>query len=324
MAKQDLPYLRTPEERFEHLPDFPYKPHYLQYRDLRMAYVDEHNGEGSEVFLCLHGEPTWSYLYRKMIPVLLNYTTSSQELSRRIVAPDLFGFGRSDKPSQDSDYSFDFHRDSILYLIESLNLTNITLVVQDWGGLIGLTLPITDPSRFKRFFVMNTALGRFERSQGILDWISFTNSNPDMDIAGVLGMLGLKTLSKAEIGAYEAPFPDKTYKGGVRRFPNMLMIKEDMPGVELCRKSQHFYETTNSFKDADVFVACGIQDPLLGPHMKALARMWKHGCYYAEIEEASHFVQEWGDKVARLAIEVFEKQSKVAGVQRLEPVKLDS
>ena len=324
MVNQDLPYLRTPEERFEHLPDFPYKPHYLQYGDLRMAYVDEHIGEASEVFLCLHGEPTWSYLYRKMIPVFLNYTTSGQNLSRRVVAPDFFGFGRSDKPSKDSDYSVDFHRESILHLIESLNLTNITLVVQDWGGMIGLTLPITDPSRFKRFCVMNTTLGRFERSQRILDWITFTNSSSDMDIAAVLRRLGLKNLTKAEIGAYEAPFPDKTYKGGARRFPNMLMIKEDMPGVKLGSQARHFYETTDIYKDADVFVACGIQDLTMGPGMKALGRMWKNGCYYTEIEEAAHFVQEYGDKVARLAIEVFEKRSEVAGVQRLDPVNVGS
>ena len=314
-----MEYLRTPDERFEHLPDFLYKPHYLQNGDLRMAYIDERNGDGSEVFLCLHGEPTWSYLYRKMIPVLLNYTTNSEQtLSRRIVAPDFLGFGRSDKPRQDATYNFDLHRDAILHLIESLNLTNITLVVQDWGGLIGLTLPITDPSRFKRLVVMNTTIGRgLGKSQQVLDWIAYTSSTPDLDAADLMAKLG-HHLSEAEKRAYRAPFPDDTYIGGVRRFPQMIMTQEDMPGVEVSKNSRHFFETTDTFRKEDVFVACGMQDPILGPHMKSLAHMFKHGCYYTEIEEASHFVQEWGDKVAKLAIQVFEKHSNIAGVQEIE------
>lgn len=323
MVNPDLPFLRTPDERFQHLPDFPYEPKYLEYGNLRIAYVDERNGDGSEVFLCLHGEPTWSYLYRKMIPVLLNYTTSKQTTSRRVVAMDLLGFGRSDKPSQDADYTFDFHRDAILHLIESLNLTNITLVVQDWGGVIGLTLPITDPSRFKRLLVMNTAIGRTEPNQGILDWIAFTNSTLDLNIGGLMEDLGLR-LSKEETDAYEAPFPDVTYKAGARRFPNMIMLTENMPGMQVSQESQNFYETTDAFSHADIFMACGPQDPLLGPKMMPLARMWKNGCYYAEIEGASHFVQEWGDEVAKLAIQVFEGQSNIAGVQSIGSSKQDS
>ena len=317
-----MEYLRTPDECFEHLPDFSYQPHYLQNGDLRMGYLDESNGDGSEVFLCLHGEPTWSYLYRKMIPVLLNYSTKSKEtLSRRVVAPDFFGFGRSDKPRQDATYNFDFHRDAILHLIESLNLTNITLVVQDWGGLIGLTLPITDPSRFRRLVVMNTTIGSGAgKSQQVLDWIAYTSSTPNPDCADLMAKLG-HHLSEDEKRAYRAPFPNDTYKGGVRRFPQMIMIKEDMPGVQVSKKSRHFFETTDTFRQEDVFVVCGMQDPILGPHMKSFARVFKHGCLYTEIEEASHFVQEWGDKVAKLAIQVFEKNNEIAGVQKIEPDK---
>jgi haloalkane dehalogenase len=115
----DLPYLRTSADRFHHLPDFPYKPHYLEYGNLRMAYIDETVGDGSETFLCLHGQPTWSYLYRKMIPVFLKYTTLSPGLSRRVIAPDLLGFGRSDKPTQDAAYTFNFHRDALLHFIKT-------------------------------------------------------------------------------------------------------------------------------------------------------------------------------------------------------------
>lgn len=159
-----MEYLRTPDSRFEHLPDLPYQSHYFQNGDFRMAYIDEHTGAGSEdVFLCLHGEPTRSFLYRKMIPVLLNYTTTTTQLtplSRRVIAPDFLGFGRSDKPLDDTTYDFDFHRNAVLRLISFLDLTNITLVVQDWGDLIGLSLPITNPSLFKQLIVMNTTIGQ--------------------------------------------------------------------------------------------------------------------------------------------------------------------
>ena len=318
-----MDYLRTPDERFEHLPDFPFKSHYLQNGDLRMAYIDERFGDGSEVFLCLHGEPTWSFLYRKMIPTLLNYTTNSkQSLSRRVVAPDFYGFGKSDKPCRDSTYNFDFHRNAILHLIESLNLTNITLVVQDWGGLIGLTLPITDPSRFKRLIVMNTTIGTgADNSQQVLDWIAYTSSAPNLDAADLMAVLGHQ-LSEDEKRAYRAPFPNDAYKGGVRRFPQMIMIQENMPGVELSQKSRHFFETTDTFCKDDIVVVGGMKDPILGPQMKTLARVFKHGCHYTEIEEASHFVQEWGDKVARIAIQIFEKHNEIAGVEKMEPHKV--
>ena len=288
-----------------------------------MAYVDERNGDGSQVFLCLHGEPTWSYLYRRMIPVLLQYSPNSKDtISRRVVAPDFFGFGRSDKPRKEATYNFDFHRDSIRHLIESLNLTNITLVVQDSGGLIGLTLPIADPSRFKRLVVMNTTIGNGAlKSQQVLDWIAYTSSTPDLDPVDLMTKLGHKFSSEDEKRAYRAPFPSTTYQVGVRRFPQMIMTEPDMPGVEIGKKSREFFETTDTFRQEDVFVVCGVQDPILGPQMKSLARVFKHGCYYAEIEDASHFVQEWGDQVAKLAIQVFAGRTDVDGVQAIEPEK---
>ena len=315
-----MDHLRTPDERFERLPDFPFKSNYLQNGGLRMAYIDERIGNGTEIFLCLHGEPTWSFLYRKMIPTLLNYTTyPKQTLSRRVIAPDFYGFGKSDKPRQESTYNFDFHRNAILHLIESLNLTNITLIVQDWGGLIGLTLPIADPSRFKRLVVMNTTIGSgAENSQQVLDWIAYTSSTPNLDAADLMAMLGHQ-LSEDEKRAYRAPFPNDAYQGGVRRFPQMIMVNEDTPGVDISKKSRRFFETADTFSKEDIVVVCGMRDPILGPQMKTLARLFKHGCYYTELEEASHFVQEWGDQVARLAIQIFEKQSEVAGVQEIQP-----
>jgi len=150
IAPKDI--LRTPEERFSVLPKFPYIPHYIDnlpgYENLRMAYIDEGPKDAETVFLCLHGEPTWSYLYRKMLPVFT-------QAGCRVIAPDLFGFGRSDKPVEDAVYTFDFHRNSIIRLIEHLDLNGVALVVQDWGGIIGLTLPMEMPDRINRLLVMN-------------------------------------------------------------------------------------------------------------------------------------------------------------------------
>ena len=145
-----------------------------------MSYLDEGPGD-APVFLCLHGQPTWSYLYRRMIPHFL--ATGS-----RIVAPDFFGFGRSDKPTDDAVYTFDFHRNSLLAFVRTLDLTDITLVVQSWGGLLGLTLPLEMPERFSRLIVMNTALptGDVPLSKGFLDWRAFSNSHPDMAVGELL------------------------------------------------------------------------------------------------------------------------------------------
>jgi haloalkane dehalogenase len=295
-----------------------------------MAYVDELNGSvtsstPTETFLCLHGQPTWSYLYRKMIPVLLNHTTSSgAKPSRRIIAPDLLGFGRSDKPSADAIYTYNFHRDSLLHFIQALNLTNITLVVQDWGGILGLTLPLAMPERFDRLLVMNTSIATGQTpTKGFVDWRAYSNRNPDMNI-GALMQRSCRHLTQAEADAYDAPFPDARYKGGVRRFPNLVMTDPGMEGVEVSNASLDFYGTSDVFKAESVFIACGMRDPVLGsPVMENLAKTWKNGCYYAEIKEGGHFLQEWGEQVAKLAIQVFEAKGEVEvkGVKRILPKK---
>lgn len=320
MPGPTLSYLRTPEARFRDIPDFPYEPHYIQYGNMRMAYIDEKKGSGEEIFLCLHGQPTWSYLYRKMIPVLLNYTTLGKATSRRVVAPDLLGFGRSDKPNQDMKYTFSFHRDALLYFVEHLNLNNITLVVQDWGGILGLTLPLADLSRYKRLIVMNTTLsiGK-EPTKGFLDWKAFNNRNPDMNIGRMIGRSCRGLLNQEECNAYDAPYPNAEFKGGVRRFPNLVMIDENMEGVDISKRSLHLYQTTDQFKDVDIFMAWGMKDPVFNsPVRKSLSKAWKNGCYYAEIADAGHFVQEWGDEVAKMAIEVFENQGRAQGVKKIE------
>ena len=293
--------LRTPAERFKALPDFPYSPSYLDdlpgYENLRMHYVDEGPRDAANVFLCLHGEPTWSYLYRKMIPV---FTAAGH----RVVAPDYFGFGRSDKPVADDVYQFDFHRDALMALIEQLDLTNLTIVCQDWGGLLGLTLPMDLPDRVSRLLIMNTALGTgdVKLSDGFVAWRKYVQDTPDFDV-GRLMKRSCPNLSDAEIAAYNAPFPDAQYKAGVRRFPAMVPDHPQAPGAELSRRAREWLKT--AWAGAS-FMAVGMQDPVLGPPVMKALRKLIQGCPEPyEIPEAGHFVQEWGDVVDKRALEAF-------------------
>jgi len=293
--------LRTPNERFKDLPDFPYDPHYLDdlkgYEGLRMHYVDEGPRDAENVFLCLHGEPTWSYLYRKMIPVF----TAAEH---RVVAPDFFGFGRSDKPVAEDAYLFDFHRESLFAFIEHLDLKNIILVCQDWGGLLGLTLPMDMPDRITRLLIMNTTLGTgdVQLSEGFLAWRKWVRENPDLG-AGRLLHLTCPHLSRQECAAYDAPFPDARYKAGVRRFPEMVPDNPDADGAELSRSARDWLKTKWS---GETFMAIGMRDPVLGPPvMEALSDSIANCPQPIEIVEAGHFVQEWGGDVAKKALEAF-------------------
>ncbi|MEL7453442.1 MAG: alpha/beta fold hydrolase, partial [Pseudomonadota bacterium] len=175
---------RTPDSAFENLPDYGFAPNYVDdlpgYDGLRIHYLDEGPKAADQTFLCLHGQPSWSYLYRKMLPV---FTASGA----RVIAPDWLGFGKSDKPVDDAVYTFDFHRNMLLAFIDRLDLTNITLVCQDWGGLLGLTVPQDMPERFTRLIVMNTAIAVGQSpGPGFDAWKAFAASQPDMDIANLM------------------------------------------------------------------------------------------------------------------------------------------
>ena len=226
--------LRTADERFVGLPGYAFEPHYADFGPLRVHYLDE-GAKTGPVALCLHGQPTWVYLYRKMIPALL-------AAGYRVIAPDLFGFGRSDKPVDEDVYTFDFHRSAIISLIEALDLRHIMLVCQDWGGLIGLTIPMDVPGRFERLLVMNTTLGTGDvpLGEGFLAWRAFSNRSPDMDIAALMKR-ALPDLREAEAAAYAAPFPDARYKAGVRRFPNLVPDRTDADGAALSRRARVFW-----------------------------------------------------------------------------------
>jgi haloalkane dehalogenase len=297
-----IEFLRTPDERFERLPGFDYAPHYLEglpgYESLRVHYLDvpPAGPASGRTVLCLHGQPTWCYLYRKMIPVFV-------AAGHRVVAPDFFGFGRSDKPVDDALYTFDFHRGLLLRFIESLDLERVTLVVQDWGGLLGLTLPMEFPERIDRLIVMNTGLG-IGRSPGpgFDAWKAFVAAKPDFDIAGMMKR-AVAGMTDAEAAAYDAPFPDRRYKAGVRRFPALVPVSPDMQGVDVSRRAAEFLRERWEGRS---FMAVGMQDPVLGPPvMQVLARTIR-GCRPPlELPQAGHFVQEHGREVAVAALAAF-------------------
>lgn len=291
---------RTPDKQFEGLPGFEFSPNYVDdlpgYEGLRVHYLDEGPSDAEHVFLCLHGQPTWSYLYRKMIPVFL-------ESGGRVICPDWLGFGRSDKPVEDSVYTFHFHRNMMIELVKRLDLSNITLVCQDWGGIIGLTIPMEMPGRFTRLLVMNTAIAVGQSpGKGFESWRAFNRSQPDMDIAALMKR-GTTVLNDAEAAAYAAPFPDVTYKAGVRRFPELVMTDPGMEGVETSKRAAAWW--SNEWTGQS-FMAVGAQDPVLGPPLMAQLRKTIAGCPPPMmVEEGGHFVQEWGAPVAQAALQAW-------------------
>ncbi|MBL8376888.1 MAG: tRNA adenosine(34) deaminase TadA [Burkholderiales bacterium] len=303
-AKERAPMqdvLRTPDARFADLPGYPFAPHYIGdlkgYQGLRIHYLDEGPREARLVFLCLHGQPSWSYLYRRMIPVLA-------DAGHRVVAPDLIGFGKSDKPVDEARYTFMFHRGMLANLVLRLDLQNVVLVCQDWGGLLGLTLPMDMPERFCGLLVMNTdfATGDAPLSPGFLAWRDFNNKNPDMAV-GRLFARACPHLSAAEAAAYDAPFPDATYKAGVRRFPNLVPDHPDVEGAALSRRARAWF--TDQWQGRTL-MAVGMRDPVLGPPVMSKVAKSIRGCPPPmEVPDGGHFVQEWGEDIARRALQVF-------------------
>lgn len=291
--------LRTSDDRFVGLPGYSYQPHYRDdlpgFAGLRLHHLDL-AGPAGPTFLCLHGQPAWSYLYRKMIPILA--------AAGRVVVPDLFGFGRSDKPVDEAVYTFDFHRRSILALVEALDLRDITLVLQDWGGILGLTLPVTIPDRIKGLIVMNTGFATGDRllGEGFPAWKAYNRSRPDLDIAALMTR-AVVGITKAEAQAYAAPYPDARFKSGVRRFPELFPMSPDAAGADVSRAAARWWR--DEF-DGPAFMAVGMRDPVITPrdmdHLHAQIR----GCAPPmRLDHGGHFLQEHGEEVARAALRQF-------------------
>ena len=288
--------LRTPDERFDNLPGYSFEPHYVDVDGLRMHYVDEGPRDAAPVLL-LHGEPSWSYLYRKMIPVIV-------EAGSRAVAPDLIGFGRSDKLVNREDYSYQAYVDWTTSLIEQLDLRDITLVAQDWGGLIGLRIAAEHPDRFARIVAANTMLPTGDQPPGeaFLRWQKFSQTVPEFDVGRILQGATVTTLPDDVVAAYDAPFPDDTYKAAARQFPVLVPTSSDDPAAPANRRAWEVLEQwekpfLTAFSDSDPITGGG--DRIFQSRVPGT-----NGQPHTTITGAGHFLQEdKGEELARVVAE---------------------
>jgi tRNA(adenine34) deaminase len=295
--------LRTPEDRFVDLPGYPWSPHYLSdlaaLNGLRMHYLDEGRREAPLTYLCLHGNPTWSYLYRKMVPIFI-------AAGQRVVAPDMPGFGKSDKPKKLQDHCFDWHRQVLLEFVERLDLRNIILVVQGWGGRLGLTLPLAQPQRYTGLLVMNTSLGTGETSpsSGLETWTQTCAGNLHLNMARLLAQ-GKTQLSDSECAAYEAPFADAGHTAAPRAFANLLPRRPDDGGAAVSRAARRFLQ--DHWRGPSL-MAIGLQDTLLEQSEMEQLRQTLTGCPPPmTLAAAGHLVPELGESVATAAVAYFSK-----------------
>lgn len=303
MSKEGI--LRTPDSRFENLPDYEFQANYMSINGLRIHYVDEGPKEAPPVLL-MHGEPSWSYLYRKIIPPLV-------KAGFRTIAPDLAGFGKSDKPMHTKDYSHSQHVDLILQLVRNLNLTDITLFCQDWGGLIGLRVVGEDPDRFARIIAANTGLpsakgfkaifgyplfklqvkrmgrvtqGQFKKGVNLMTWVAFSKTVPELPIGDIMQMGTVSNLPPDVIRAYEAPFLDESYKAGARIFPYLVPSE--------LSKNRKVWENVLTKWNKPFLTAFSDRDPITRGNDKYFQKMipGAKNREHITIKDAGHFLQE--------------------------------
>jgi haloalkane dehalogenase len=296
---------RTPDERFAGLPDFPYEPNYIEVPDgeggrLRIHHLDE-GPRDAEPVLMMHGEPSWSFLYRKMIPVFLR-------AGYRAVAPDLVGFGRSDKPAKRADYSYNRHVNWMHLWLKEVGLSNITLVCQDWGGLIGLRLLAEAPDLFGRVVVANTGLptGEFPISDAFMAWRKFSVETPQFDVGAIINMGTLSDLPEEILAAYNAPFPEESYKEGARIFPSLVPISPDDPATPANREA---WDVLSKFKKP-FLTAFSDGDPITRGGDKVFLNQvpGAKNQPHTTIKGAGHFLQE--DKGEELATVILDFMAK--------------
>lgn len=283
--------LRTPETCFAHLSGYAFAPHYVETGGVRIHYLDEGPGDGSPVLL-MHGEPSWSYLYRHMIPIFVG-------AGHRVIAPDLVGFGRSDKPANREDYTYQRHVDWMAGLIDALDVHETTLVGQDWGGLIGLRLAAEHPDRFARIVAANTGLPTGDQPMGAAfrRWQRMSQEMPTLDIGAIIQNGCLSPLAAEVVAAYDAPFPEERYKAGARQFPLLVPTTPDDPAAPANRRAwealAHWQKPfLTAFSDSDPITRGG------GAPFQQIVP-GAQGQPHVTIAGAGHFLQE--DKGAELA-----------------------
>ena len=299
--------LRTPDDSFKNLSGYPFKPNYLEILDsegqeLRIHYIDE-GPVGSEPILLMHGEPSWSYLYRKMIPIIIDN-------GYRAVAPDLVGFGRSDKPADQRDYTYQRHVDWMQAWLNKIHLQQINLVCQDWGGLIGLRLVAQNPDRFSRVVAANTGLptGNAPMPDAFLSWRKYSIEAPHFDIGDVITMGCQTALAANVIAAYNAPFPDDTYKEGARIFPSLVPITPDDPAA---RANHEAWKVLSKFEKPFITMFSD-SDPITrgGERIFQSRIPGAKDQFHIAIKGAGHFLQEdRGEEFSRLIVNFISRTS---------------
>ena len=303
--------IRTPESRFENLPGYDFPAHYMEVEEgLRLHYVDE-GAKGDPIVLLLHGEPSWSYLYRKMITILSGNNF-------RVIAPDLVGFGKSDKLCDTADYSYQKHLDWLTTFVKQLDISGVTLFCQDWGGLLGLRLITEMPDTFARVVASNTTLptGAGSMPESFLKWREFSQKSPEFNIGKVINTGTVQDLSEEVIAAYNAPFPSEDYKAGARIFPTLVPISEDDP------EAKKNVEAWGKLKEWDkpFLTVFGDADPIMIGQEKVMQKLipGTKGQNHT-ILHAGHFIQEEkGEELAELIIEFYRHNTANAEASKSE------
>ncbi len=299
--------LRTPDERFENLPGYSFSPHYVDVPDgdggaLRMHYIDEGPRDG-KIVLLLHGEPSWSYLYRKMIPGVV-------AAGYRVIAPDLIGFGRSDKPSEQSDYTFQRHMDWLTSFLKQLDLKDITYFGQDWGAVLGLRLAAENEDRYARIVIGNGGLPTGDRpaNDAFMRWQKFSQTSPKFFIGQLIQSSTVTTLADDVVAAYDAPFPDDSYKAGARIFPTLVPTTPDDPAAPANRKA---WEVLQRW-EKPFLTAFSDSDPITKGGERALQSLipGAKGQPHITIEGGGHFLQEdKGEQLAEIVVDFIKRTS---------------
>ena len=287
-------FKRTPEEAFQNIENFHYQTHYIsnlfsennEYKDFRIAYIDENNKAKNGTLLFIHGHPTWSYLWRHLIPIALKQ-------DYRVLAIDLPGFGKSDKPIREDFFTFKNFRDILLNFIDQMNLKNLTLVLHEWGGTLGLTLPMEDPEKYLGVICFNSYINNnlVKLDSNYLNWIETNITNDDLNVRALMARTN-RILKLSECNAYEAPFPDKSYKLALKKLPSIFPVSKEAEGYEISLKAEEWWKQNITTK---CMLIGSAKDPIVPlEKMKILSQIIATDEVTHVINNAGHFVPEWG------------------------------